>query len=220
MPKISIITKDFLYNQYISLNKTAQQIANETQLSYSYIQSKIKSFGIKRKRQYIDLTGQTYNKLRVLRFSHIKNDNVFWECQCFCGKIKIMRAACIRHKKGTCGNCGTYKEISGRAFHRIKNNARQRNIVFEIDIKSIWDLFIKQDRRCAISGVELCFNKDVKLNTASLDRINSSIGYIINNVQWVHKDVNQIKMDFSEAELFKWIKTIYENKKLNIISSN
>ena len=33
--------------------------------------------------------------------------------------------------------------------------------------------------------------------TASLDRIDSSKGYIEGNVQWVHKSVNIMKCDFS-----------------------
>lgn len=36
--------------------------------------------------------------------------------------------------------------------------------------------------------------------TASLDRIDSSKGYIEGNVQWVHKYVNVMKWDFSMEE--------------------
>jgi hypothetical protein len=65
----------------------------------------------------------------------------------------------------------------------------------------VWDLFLKQDRRCALSGVVLCFcptRKEKHLTTASLDRINSNDGYIAGNVQWIHKDLNKMKSDFSE----------------------
>jgi len=37
-----------------------------------------------------------------------------------------------------------------------------------------------------------------KLRTASLDRIDSTKNYTIDNIQWVHKDVNKMKMDFSQ----------------------
>jgi hypothetical protein len=40
--------------------------------------------------------------------------------------------------------------------------------------------------------------------TASLDRIDSSKGYIEGNLQWVHKDVNIMKMDLSQVEFIDY----------------
>lgn len=54
-----------------------------------------------------------------------------------------------------------------------------------------------------------------KNRTASLDRIDSSKGYLENNVQWVHKDINWMKQDYSHEEFLQYCKLIYENKKLN-----
>lgn len=48
--------------------------------------------------------------------------------------------------------------------------------------------------------------------TASLDRIDSSFGYILNNVQWVHKDVQRMKSDFSEAHFVETCRKITENQ--------
>ena len=62
----------------------------------------------------------------------------------------------------------------------------------EITKSDLWDLFVKQEGRCALSGVpiELLIRKR---STASLDRINSTGSYTLNNIQWVHKDVNRMK---------------------------
>ena len=51
--------------------------------------------------------------------------------------------------------------------------------------------------------------------TASLDRIDSKKGYTIDNIQWVHKDVNKMKMDLQEEDFFRIVKEIYEYKQLN-----
>lgn len=48
--------------------------------------------------------------------------------------------------------------------------------------------------------------------TASLDRIDSSKGYVEGNVQWVHKDVNYIKQDLEESYFKKLCKLITENE--------
>jgi len=40
-------------------------------------------------------------------------------------------------------------------------------------------------------------------NTASLDRIDSSKGYVKDNVQWVHKDINRMKWNFPQDKFVK-----------------
>jgi hypothetical protein len=63
----------------------------------------------------------------------------------------------------------------------------------------LWELYEKQCGKCAITGIPIEFEKD-KPNApheASLDRIDSSMGYVIGNVQWVHRDVNFMKSDFT-----------------------
>jgi hypothetical protein len=64
-----------------------------------------------------------------------------------------------------------------------------------------WALFLEQDRRCAFTDWPLYFNKTNKGRsdrTASLDRIDSNLGYIEGNVQWIHRDVNKLKKNFSD----------------------
>ena len=51
-----------------------------------------------------------------------------------------------------------------------------------------------------------------KNRTASLDRIDSNKGYTIDNVQWVHKDINKMKMDLEEDVFIDNCKLIIENK--------
>jgi len=51
------------------------------------------------------------------------------------------------------------------------------------------------------------------MNTASLDRIDSTKGYTIDNVQWVHTIVNRMKWNTDENEFIKWCDDIYEYNK-------
>jgi hypothetical protein len=48
--------------------------------------------------------------------------------------------------------------------------------------------------------------------TASLDRIDSTKGYLVGNVQWVHKDINNIKQDYTVDELMKYCELIVKHK--------
>lgn len=56
----------------------------------------------------IDLTGQTFNRLTVIkRHSKNINDRPAWECQCSCGNITIVKGADL--KSGNTKSCGCYK---------------------------------------------------------------------------------------------------------------
>ena len=78
--------------------------------------------------------------------------------------------------------------------------------------KEAWELFEAQDKRCALSGVPLKFSTNIRdqrgTQTASLDRIDSSKGYVLGNVQWVHKKVNIMKNVMPEVELLEWCERV------------
>lgn len=218
MPKESSLSKEFLYNEYVNKNKKAKKIAQETHLSYSYVQSKIKKFEIPRRRKYIDLTGKRFGDLTVLKYSSThSNKAIYWLCRCDCGVEKEVCGNTL--KDGETKGCGCrkqkgYKEIRPFQWWSIKNGAKTRNLPFEITIEYIWNLYEQQNGKCAISGFPITFSKNKKENTASLDRIDNNLGYLPNNIQWVHKWVNLMKLDLTEKEFFGWIKLIYENKNL------
>ena len=49
--------------------------------------------------------------------------------------------------------------------------------------------------------------------TASLDRIDSSKGYIKGNVQWVHKEFNKMKLDLLDKEFIDICKLVHKYHK-------
>jgi hypothetical protein len=151
-----------------------------------------------------------------------KNIPRHWICKCDCGNVVIKRGDNL--KGGGTNSCGClprkkkdqnwrwkgYKEISGDFFTHIKNSAKSRNIPFHITVKQIWWLFLKQNRRCALTGLKLNFQSCyVKRDgTASLDRIDSNKEYNIKNVQWIHKDLNRMKSDFSTEKFLEYCKLV------------
>jgi hypothetical protein len=86
-------------------------------------------------------------------------------------------------------------------FSKIKHGADKRKIIFDISIENLWDIYLRQFAQCAISGLEINFSNSIRSgkNTASLDRINPSIGYVEGNIQWVHKDVNRMKWRYDQS---------------------
>lgn len=177
-----------------------------------------KSCGCKRTE---DLTQKKFGKLLVLkRFKDSKYSDAQWLCRCECGKEKIVTSSHLKNKEvKSCGcilNKKSYKEISGVFFGRIKHSAKIRNIPFDLNIEQIWNLFINQNRKCALTGLLLNFSSKSNINdgTASLDRIDSNKGYKIDNVQWVHKDINYMKQDFYEVDFIKYCQLVVDHFKV------
>jgi hypothetical protein len=73
-------------------------------------------------------------------------------------------------------------------------------------------LMEKQENKCAITNLPIRVYSNKEKNTlyesASLDRIDSKIGYIEGNVQWVCLGINYMKLNFSNEELIKTIELI------------
>jgi hypothetical protein len=55
--------------------------------------------------------------------------------------------------------------------------------------------------------------KKLKTMTASLDRIDSSRGYTLDNIQWVHKDLNKMKTNYPNDYFIKMCKYVANNNK-------
>jgi hypothetical protein len=114
--------------------------------------------------------------------------------------------------------CG---DLSGDHWRRIQHGDLGRNLELNITIEDAWNVYLQQNGKCAISSVDIMLRgQEIGISskcvhektTASLDRIDSSKGYTIDNIQWIHKDLNQMKSDRSMETFLYWIKTIYENK--------
>lgn len=113
------------------------------------------------------------------------------------------------------GKWNGYKDIPLSYFNEVKRNAQKRNISFNITIENAWDTFNKQDKKCIYTGITLSLpqrTRSKRIGEASLDRIDSSKGYTTNNIQWVHKDINWMKQDFTNDYFVKMCRLVSENK--------
>lgn len=189
-----------------------------------------------------DLSNKKFGYLVPKKVIGRKNGSLLWECKCICGNMTNVRSNKL--SQGHTKSCGClkqkikseslkrfheknfnplnrsacwrgYGEIGLTYFHSIAYGAKTRKLQFSVSIKYIWRLFLKQKRKCALTGLKITpfhNKKNQNIGNASLDRIDSSKGYVKGNVQWVHKDVNVMKMGFSEQYFIKLCKLIAKNK--------
>lgn len=114
----------------------------------------------------------------------------------------------------------TYKDLSAVMFFHIRQKCKERNLFWDDSItpKYLYDLYEKQNRKCKLSGLDIILSterKGVKPNfdiiTASLDRIDSSKGYIKGNLQWVHKEINIMKNNHKQEHFIQLCKLVSNN---------
>jgi hypothetical protein len=105
-----------------------------------------------------------------------------------------------------------YKDIPYTWFSKyFERKGKKRNGT--ITIEYVYDLWLKQNKKCSLSGLPIDFIKKDDGISASLDRIDSNIDYIEGNVQLVHKNVNLMKNHFSQEYFLKICEKITNERK-------
>lgn len=141
-----------------------------------------------------------------------------WVMRCGCGKVASVNIYnLIKGSSKSCYPCSAKKKfkegnpfwkgkdgVPGKKWSRMVQGAESRGIVVEVDFDYIVSIFTET---CALSGLPI--TKD----TGSIDRIDSSKGYIEGNIQWVHKDINKAKNDLDEARFIELCKLAAERNK-------
>lgn len=194
------------------LNRTPQAI-------YAKASCKGKQY-IGRSANFKDISGQTFHYWTVINFSHVENTKAMWLCRCKCGKeLPVLANSLTRGKSKSCGcyQKERMKEIhytggkymSGQEFHQLKQHAEERNLQVNITVFDIEKIFDAQKHKCYLTGVPLFFNQSsysddkkykILRGNASVDRIDSNLGYTLDNIQILHKNVNMAKRAMSQFD--------------------
>lgn len=226
---MSFLSEQELKKLYYDENLSQKEIAKKFGVCKSKVGYWFKKYGlIKKIHAQVDnsIIGERFGRLIVIKFAGIGyNNSSVWTCQCDCGKIKnINRASLVNNLTKSCGCFRKdqiwkgFGELSGVYWYsHVVKGAEIRNLEFSITIEDAWYLFLKQNRKCALSGVDIVilsnYTDNCKAHTASLDRKDSSKGYTKDNIQWVHSDLNMMKRNHSDKKFIQWCKLVAEYNK-------
>ena len=168
--------------------------------------------------------GDKFNNWVVISdgaFRKNSHSTITVKCKCGSNIVKDIPAKYFKDNSYLgCSECSNqpgelgYAHITGEYWRSLKGGAKFRKLSFNVTAKQAWDLFLKQNKKCALSGINLQLNRGRKnrnKNTASLDRIDSKKGYEISNIQWLHKDINMMKNKYNQEYFIETCKKIVEN---------
>lgn len=139
-----------------------------------------------------------------------KDRTLYWLVQCKCGHLSWKNPQHLKDGTSTrCKKCGnkSYLTKDGEVevnaillskFRRILQGLPNRKKVSQFDFnitpEYLTQLYNKNNK-CALSGIDLTVDltKTVQQQNISIDRIDSSKGYIEGNIQLVDKKINMMK---------------------------
>lgn len=100
---------------------------------------------------------------------------------------------------------------------RLKNlctKAKSRTKEFNIVDQDLFDLWEKQNGQCAYTKLPLLAAAN-QFNTLSLDRVDSSRGYVVGNIQLVCAAINKMKQEYTEEVFILFCQLVTQNSKLS-----
>lgn len=176
------------------------------------------------------INGQRFGKWTVTDNTRVKvsvnSNHTSVRCTCDCGTISLVRASrlltgdskgchCLakNYNRTICDN-NCVGDLSKSQYGGIKKSALKRGIPWDVSMVYLWKLLEQQEHICKLTHVPIQLSKYITERdniTASLDRIDSSLGYIEGNVQWVHKHVNVMKWTLSQQEFINICKLVAYN---------
>lgn len=181
--------------------------------------------------KFKNVTGMRFGKLVAIESVGTDNHhNAKWLFQCDCGNTKIGRIQTAKvGRLKSCGcimksvgkqhptHLGNFGHIPKSIYNAIRNTARRggdRIISFNVSGLYLSKILVKQQFKCALSGVDIYINDSAHTGkgTASLDRIDSSKGYVKGNVWWVHQDINRMKWELKLDEFYLISDLITKNR--------
>ena len=225
------LTKKYLTEEYINKDLSLVEIAQDIGCSIGTVGNFIKRHNLT-KNESIEKT-LTEEKLSNLYID--QNMSVYSIAKMFgmkytatISKLLVKYEIPLRprgHKFGTIEQkelkARRHPHMSSIVLSKLRSGAKKRNLEVKITIDDIWNIYLKQDKKCAISGVSVSFPTSHKeymsySTMASVDRIDSSKGYTIENIQIVHKQINMMKQSMSDRDFINWCRIICAHNEDNI----
>ena len=143
--------------------------------------------------------------------------------RCGCCEKHLPRLEFFNNK--TCKECSRKNARKNYAFKKehptleivakvkiksAKNRARQKKLSFSLTVEDFLQLYVVQNGNCFYSGLPLSLNIGTP-NIISIDRLDSNLGYDINNCVLTTYIVNVMKNDSSVDDFLNMCKIITEN---------
>ena len=225
---MAVLTKEYLEEEFVRKKRKQRDIAREHGCSEGHLSHLLNLYGLRQPKSHRFVGDQkkygALEPLEVVGKDEHGHSLVLALCDCGNRTVELLyqlTTGC----KSSCG-CQSRKrgvdnpyfrgvgEIPYRLWKSWQKGASDRGYAFDITMEYAWGLFLEQERRCSLTGVELVFAARMvnqRETTASLDRIDSNEGYREGNVRWCHKFINVWRTNYSDEQIIYWAGKLWEH---------
>ena len=98
-----------------------------------------------------------------------------------------------------------------KIFARLIRKCKQREKDYDLTLDFLKTLWNAQHGKCALSSIPLDLYSNSLIDMPSIDRIDSAVGYIQGNVQFVSCAINFAKSNMSNDDALKLLQLICEH---------
>lgn len=169
----------------------------------------------------IDLTGQTFGKWYVVERveSRIKSNgrkgSAYWLCECECGNRNVVSSSNLRlGHSSRCTSCRARQPRQGRlvgeasrtkVLRQYKRGARDRSLSWNLLDEEFYQLVSLDCFYCGIPPCSTTYGGHGEFVHNGIDRLDSLLGYSIENVVTACKTCNFAKREMSYEDFMSWI---------------
>ena len=157
--------------------------------------------------------GQEFEKeTRYVKSAIKKGRNNFCSLKCVGilnlekGKDKIDKWKFSEENKKLLMNNSHNRKDEFTGFRKLLASCNKRNKVCDLDLPYLKDLWEKQNGKCILTNVDLVLKSSYNKNyQASIDRIDSSKGYVKGNVRYISVSANWLKNNLDDNHVMEFI---------------
>lgn len=169
----------------------------------------------------VDVTGKRFGRLVALRSTDVsKSGGYLWECRCDCGKIAKVGVGYLNF--GKTKSCGCLhdemardfcisKRKSGAALRRLfenyKSNAAKGKRDFNLSLEEFTAFTSSKCYYCNAKPAAKIGTWEIYLYNG-IDRLDSSLGYVLGNCASCCWECNQLKSTLDETSFLNAIRRI------------
>lgn len=218
-----VISDSYIKGEHSFVKVKCRNCGNVQDLAVSEITLRQKQFcqkcrGLSQQKYPDPQPGEIYNNWEIIQYYKYEKGFKIYKCKCTkCGNIQCVRKDQLVRKAKKCDNCKIIAKVkpfkksnrSNNPFqtkvNRVIDEAALRSISVYFTADDLKNLYEKQNKRCALSGD---FLPDIR--KASIDRIDSSKPYTLDNIQIVTKEINLAKHVQSQQDFINMCKKVVD----------
>lgn len=111
----------------------------------------------------------------------------------YCIHSHLLKQPCKRCSNKNNHPSGMHGHVRIAWYNSFMKSAVSRGLEWCITIDLVNQLYLDQDKKCALTGLDIGWSTSLWDHTASIDRIDNQTGYVEGNIQLVHKEINMMR---------------------------